>query len=101
MALENVPKLRCNANGLTTESTNERLGIFGDNKLEEKESRHRGSESGWTKYIVNTEGDDGTKDDKINYQDDDDDKDDDTDNYVTSDASSGVCHLVISCGYNS
>ncbi|OWM69771.1 ATPase 4, plasma membrane-type-like isoform X2 [Punica granatum] len=41
--LENVPieevfqTLRCNANGLTTEAANERLGIFGHNKLEEKE----------------------------------------------------------------
>ncbi|XP_034706320.1 ATPase 4, plasma membrane-type-like [Vitis riparia] len=41
--LENIPieevfqNLRCNANGLTTEAANERLAIFGHNKLEEKE----------------------------------------------------------------
>ncbi|RVX08644.1 ATPase 11, plasma membrane-type [Vitis vinifera] len=40
---ENIPieevfqNLRCNANGLTTEAANERLAIFGHNKLEEKE----------------------------------------------------------------
>ncbi|CBI35033.3 hypothetical protein VitviT2T_022568 [Vitis vinifera] len=41
--LENIPieevfqNLRCNANGLSTEAANERLAIFGHNKLEEKE----------------------------------------------------------------
>ncbi|KAJ9683592.1 hypothetical protein PVL29_019242 [Vitis rotundifolia] len=41
--LENIPieevfqNLRCDANGLTTEAANERLAIFGHNKLEEKE----------------------------------------------------------------
>lgn len=41
--LENIPieevfqNLRCNANGLATEAANERLAIFGHNKLEEKE----------------------------------------------------------------
>lgn len=40
---ENIPieevfeNLRCSANGLTTEAANERLAIFGHNKLEEKE----------------------------------------------------------------
>ncbi|KAK2419855.1 plasma membrane ATPase [Trifolium repens] len=41
--LENVPieevfqSLRCNSNGLTTDSAKERLAIFGHNKLEEKQ----------------------------------------------------------------
>lgn len=40
---ENVPleevfqTLRCNKDGLTTEAAEERLGIFGYNKLEEKQ----------------------------------------------------------------
>jgi H+-transporting ATPase len=29
--------LRCNSNGLTTDSAKERLAIFGHNKLEEKQ----------------------------------------------------------------
>ncbi|RVW23921.1 ATPase 4, plasma membrane-type [Vitis vinifera] len=56
--LENIPieevfqNLRCNANGLSTEAANERLAIFGHNKLEEKEAKMNFFKSSEKKFIV-------------------------------------------------